>query len=284
MLIKETPPINRVIAHSPIQAMGTRTRWRPILMACFSEDAAEELFPCVVKARRHEQLGESTAACVSELICGTLLRSTEIECVKPIMVEISADLAGDLSREFGYTPVEGLHFGSHYVHPAVSRVPLAADLRNPSDLAGIWYFDNWVYNIDRSSAGNLIFTQRGDWRVVAVDHSDCFGGSGRLASDDLRSRALKWTDPVEAGTGFPDLLGPGVAAALRDTGRAMVRPARAAVEPALHAIPAEWWEALANGPADIAAFLEQRWGPLYDWLEHWDDLGDMLSKGTIINV
>ncbi|MFP4248842.1 MAG: HipA family kinase [Armatimonadota bacterium] len=284
VLIKETPPINRVIAHSPIQAMGRRTRWRPILMACFFEGAEEELLPCVVKARRHEQLPESTAACVSELICGTLLRSTEIECVKPLLVEISADLAGDLSREFGYTPVEGLHFGSHYIHPAASRVPSDANLKNPSDLAGIWYFDNWVYNNDRANPGNLIFAQREDWRVVAIDHSDCFGGSGRLASDNLRSRALRWTDPVEVGTGFPDLLGPAIAANLRDTGRVMVRPARAAVEPALNAIPDEWWRVLTNGPADIASFLEQRWRPLYDWLKDWDDLGDMLSKGTIINV
>jgi hypothetical protein len=284
VLIKETPPVSRVIAHSPIQAMGMRTRWRPILMACFFEGAEEELLPCVVKARRHEQLPESTAACVSELVCGILLRSTEIECVQPLLVEISADLSGDLREQFGYTPVEGLHYCSRYIEPAVTRAPSNAVLANSSDFAGIWYFDNWVRNDDRNNDGNLLFVYRGGWRAVAVDHSDCFGGSGRLANDALSGYALKWTGAVRTAPEFAELIRPVLSQGLRDMGRAKVRPARAAVAAALGAVPDEWWRDIQNGPAEIEAFLERRWQPVYDWLEDWDDLGDLLSKGTIINV
>ncbi|MGC9318791.1 MAG: HipA family kinase [Armatimonadota bacterium] len=284
VLIDELPDIDVVIAHSPLRGMGGRTRWRPVLMQCYHEAAKEELQPYVVKARRQEELEASTAACVSDLVCGFLLQSARIQCVEPALVRITGELASDLSVQYGYTFLGGLHYASRYLQPASSSLPANSSIENPADLAGIWYFDNWVRNIDRDTQGNLIFAQRGGWRAVAVDHSDCFGGSGRLSRESPPAYALEWTSAVPTVNRFGELVEPILEQGLREIGRRRVRPARAAVSAALETVPESWWAPLHNGPGEIERFLEERWRPVYGWLKDWDDLKQMLDDGVSIDV
>jgi len=265
--------------------MGERTRWTPVLMECYQQGAPGNTSALyVAKLRRQEPLAESTAACVSEVVCGALLCASSVRCAEPALVQVSEDLAGGLTEIAGYEVVPGLHFGSLYVHVAATTVPQGVDLVNPEDLVAIWYFDNWVCNMDRAVEGNVLYAAEGGWRVVAIDHSDCFGGSSVLSREPLDRNVQQRSRPVSMPRDFANLVAPIAYQGLRQIGRSKLHATRACIDDIVAQVPREWWSEIRNGPDDIVQFLEQRWQRVDAILEDFDDLGDLLQDGVMLDV
>lgn len=66
-----------------------------------------------------------------------------------------------------------------------------------SEMAGLYYFDSWLANIDRH-AGNLLLGALG--QVWMIDHGLCFGGpdwsQGKLVKDQIyRNKIREWLSP-----------------------------------------------------------------------------------------
>ncbi len=273
-------PLPRVYTYrddGPI--LGNRTRWKPRRVCCTTRQDHTDL-PGIDYVVKYRQGTIGTTALISEVVCGTLFQVAGVEVPDAAMVSVSPRLSASYRNQPDVSfPVEpGLHFGAKRLRGVHPGPPTQLDeLANPQELVDIWVLDSWVMNTDRGNHGNMLMRpgSKGRWHLIAVDQSDCFGGSGRMADG---SSSFAAAAPAESCPLLPGAIWlAGGKRAVRksiDAVRRAVKYVRAAME----RVPEEWWEeahldshVLQNGLARRSQCMEDI-VRVREWEEGIDDV------------
>ena len=214
-----------------------------------------------------------------------------VPTVDPALVHVSDAMAASYrgTMDLGYRVEPGLHFGSKRLHDVVPGpgCPLRLDnLADPQELVDIWVMDSWVMNYDRTVYGNLLMvpTEGGRWRLVAVDHSDCFGGAGRLADG-----TTPYHDGFRSADSCDFLVGAiGEAGGARAVRKSIdrVRIAARKLSTVVRWVPAQWWAEAGVAPESAARHLLERAGRIEDIVKvrQWEGLNDATKGGHVLDL
>lgn len=190
---------------------------------------------------------------VNELLVAELAFRLGLPCPEPLLVEIPRGCDRVKLRCAADYLAPGLAFALPYIPseaPLTERHVRAA--RHLVDLPGIFAFDTWVYNLDRTTPGNLLAQPAyadhagGGWHIWMIDHEYTFGGvdwTAKSLVSDAAAPAHPCLDIVE-----PTLCRP---TALARWITALQRVPAALLAQAIALVPAEW---LAD-PAERRALL-----------------------------
>src|SRR5579884_2204153 len=128
---------------------------------------------------------------VNELVSAELAFRLGLPCPEPLLVRVPPDFAPIPPRHPDDDPVSGFCFALPYLHGnAPPSLEQALHATNASILAGIFVFDSWVANRDRTTPGNLIavpMPRTGRSSIWMLDHGYTFGGP-EWTPDSLAAR------------------------------------------------------------------------------------------------
>jgi hypothetical protein len=268
--------------------MSELTRWKPRKVYCTDqEDHSDKPGTMhVVKFRRGET---GTAALISELVCGELIRCGGLAVLDARLVKVGPGFAQSYKTkpEIGFEVTEGLHFATK-LRKSVENGPPAVieDLADPQELLDLWAFDSWLCTIDRVSDGNILLSlgETGKFHLIAADQSDCFGGAIRFANGEWRQVLQK--NGAAPSVPFLDraIFQAGAADAIRKA-TDKVRMAAGQIQRAIERVPRDWWLETKIIPAELATELEQRSRRIDEILDlgRWEGLNDAIRGGLILN-
>lgn len=153
-------------------------------------------------------------------------------------------------------------------------------LMNPEDISRLIVFDTWIMNRDRKSRlmlklDNVLMstekTSVGKLRLVAIDHTHCFGASGDVKLDLSRLETPDDSDIYGLFPEFPDFLKRSVVRSAAERLRTLEKPT---VEAIVTSIPTKWnvtsavrrtlVKLIVDRAAWVAENIEERlFGPKY---------------------
>lgn len=186
----------------------------------------------------------------NELLAAELAFRLGLPCPEPLLVRIPPDLEPVKLRCSPNYLAPGLAFALPYIP---SEAPLGAQhvrhATNVADLPGIFAFDTWLYNRDRTTPGNLLAQPArcgSGWHIWMIDHEYTFGDAA-WTPQSLRETVARPAHPCL------DVLEP--ALSLRDTLARWVEAIQCITDEllatAIRLIPLAW----LNDPAERRALL-----------------------------
>lgn len=271
---EQIQPLRRVHAKMDLRSIHDEmTRWTPRLVECVEDqsDATSARIDCIIKYRRNsgrdpDALRNSAAMSISEVVASAVLRDMDIRTPNPLLVYVSEEYARSYdSMCLGYQIVKGYHFATEFMSTATHAVPepVHEHLANPYDVVRLWLIDSWLANSDRTQRGNALYLPLGNkWQMVAVDHSDCFGGAGRLADgtaldDPARQVECGWLEPPFMKLMFT---ADGINT-MRKTVEDIKRTAPLVCN-ATRLVPDQWWQEACVDPPALECYLKARAGKI----------------------
>lgn len=238
---------------------GGLTRWGPRRVRCLRTlGDVEEPIDCVVKYRRAgDAAAASTAATVSELICGRLLEAAEIPTLSRRLVHADGAFVASCNEKLPYEIVPGDHFGSvHIIDVEDGPPPSLAHVSNCQRLIDIWAFDTLVCNIDRAVDGNMLIRPTNQ-ELVAADQSDCFGGAVSFADGTWRAKLSANRAAPTVSFIIEAIFKAGAMTALSES-IARVRGSLRQIGKAFEDVPSAWWSEIGTTPKEIDHALGAR--------------------------
>jgi hypothetical protein len=283
-----------VYAYRDIGVLLEKSRWKPRRVTCTREQAHGDApgVEYVVKFRRPGP--QSAAALISEVVSVMLLRLLGVRTLDAALVHVSHTLASSYRADgsIGYEILPGRHFGTvsrrqvDPAEPAAWPADFWKQLSDPVDLIRIWTADCWLMNLDRNIYGNMILepAKQGKWDLIAVDHSDCFLGSGSLADGSCFERSPK-QEAVE--------LLPGIEAVMLEFGMDSIRQAIGRIHHAatllpqvVTHVPAEWWDQSGITPGAVIGCLQERADRVRQIVrhDHWEGMTNAIRGGRSLGL
>ena len=267
--------------------MSKVTRWKPRRVYC-TEQGNHRDEPGVEHVVKFRQGMIGTAALISEVVCGCLLAAGGLPALEGRLVAVSPQFAASYATkiEIPYKIEPGLHFGTVLRFDVENGPPLrVGDLIDPQELVDLWAFDSWLCNIDRELEGNtlLMTSAGGRFRLIAADHSDCFGGAGRLA-DGSWSSVLENSAPADTLEFCQRaILDSGGATAL-DRSVTRVHQAASRLAESIAEVPPDWWRETGIDPERVRKMLESRSRRIADILNirQWENMSDDIQGGYLL--
>lgn len=201
----------------------------------------------------------------NELLAAELAFRLGLPCPEPLLVRIPPDLGTVKLRCSPNYLAPGLAFALPYIS---SEAPLGTThvrrSTNVDDLPGIFAFDTWLFNRDRTTPGNLLaqpVRRSSGWQIWMIDHEYTFGGVA-WTPESLREAVARPAHPCL------DLLEPTLQLreALARWVAAIQRITVALLAAAVRLIPSAWLNDPAERRALLAFLLARR-----DRLEHLVD-------------
>jgi hypothetical protein len=280
--------VQTVFAYRDNGWMSAVTRWKPRRVYCSNElnptegSGVEEY---VVKFRQGKP---GTAAVISEVVGGQLLRAGDMPVLEARLVSASKAFARSCKAksEIPYPVQPGLHFGTVWRADLQAGPPQRIEqLADPQELVNLWAFDSWLCTTDREVYGNILLQHRGGDRyaLIAADQSDCFGGAGAFADGTWKKQLEK--PNAAASLDFLDraIMDLGGAAALRHA-IAKVDAAAKQLRTVIALVPPEWWKEAGIDPDEVKNALERRHRKLDSILDlkKWEGLGHATRGGRLL--
>lgn len=159
-------------------------RCRPVDVTCRDAEGGE--YTVRVKPVTEARL---RAVAVAEAVAWGALRAVGLHVADPFVVSMSEGFAADLTSQCAYDPP--VQAGRHWGTGVLAGIGLDESLTlgdldqvgNPEHLFRIFLMDELTGNSDRVTDGNTLLVAEPDLpaRLVAIDHSECFGGHSCLA-------------------------------------------------------------------------------------------------------
>lgn len=149
---------------------------------------------------------EGARVLANELVVAGLAKLLGAPCPEGVIAHASARVLRDqplLATSLGAQPSEGPHFGSCTVHQAFSDggpgivFNLRDKLSNRHEFPALVVLDVWTRNQDRDGGDNILLAPvgRDSFRVIGIDHADCFA-TARWKAHQLHGLVETWAPVV----------------------------------------------------------------------------------------
>lgn len=246
---------------------GVPTRWKPRKVEC-TEDRSHTDFPGdlyavkFVHTDNNNEQAKSAGMCISELVSAGVMQTVGFQGLEPVLVLASQEFAQSCVQDgtFDYGISVGYHFGTRFRHDLAPGPPETVDqLADPAEVLRLWVIDCWLLNCDRRLSGNVMMSPdgKGQWHLVASDHSDCFLGADcfsteRYLVDGPRFGIVSYLSLAEEVVLDHD----GVQA-VTDSFDPISKCAQG-IRSITECVPDEWWERSGIDPERLEGFLQQR--------------------------
>ena len=276
------------------------TRWSPRLVDCTvsEESGNDHTDSYVVKYRRDKErdpdlYARSSAMCICEVLGSYCCTLFQIPTPEPALVYASERFVTSYDyANLNYIVSEGYHFGTIFQQDVI---PVIAEQDNPEVYIApymfikVWIMDCWLMNRDRSTYGNLMYTPgaKGKYDILAVDHGECFTGTGNLVDGNCFSGLQSCTERVGLPTSnqlFERLIIDDIGKDVFEKSCSEIQSVACSAEfrALLHTIPSQWWEEARIDDSRMLECLQYRASRIGDIClrSHWEGMRDVISSGT----
>ena len=276
--------VHTVYAYLDKGPMAPWSRWKPRKVCCTTDPNHGDA-PGQEHVVKFQQGQVGAAALVSEVVGTGLLVAGGVRVLEMRLVHASQAFAASYATKLDvpYAVAAGLHFGTLLRTDVENGPPSAiAELAEPQEVIDLWAFDSWLCNTDRTVEGNILMTPASmtTVRLIAADHSDCFGGAGRFA-DGSWKKVLREQRAAQA-VSFLDraIFQAGGGGSLQDA-ICKVRQGATQLTQVIAAVPDLWWQVAAIQPQEVIDELNARLRRIEDILgvKRWEGLADDIQGG-----
>jgi hypothetical protein len=195
--------------------------------------------------------GQGPGTLVAEVIAGELGRALGLPVPELVVIGIAPELGHaepdpEIQELIEASP--GINLGMDFL-PGALPFTLTEDSFDPAFAADVVWFDALVTNIDRTPRNPNLITWHG--KTWLIDHGAAF--FRQHGDRDLAETALTATPMLREHVLLP------AAGPLAEAGARLTDTARRGIEPAVAAVPGEWFgEDPAGRRADFTEFLVRR--------------------------
>jgi HipA-like kinase len=254
-------PLPTVYAYTDRGSIMEGSRWEPHKVLCTSTPDHTDR-PGILYAVKFCTGRSGAAAMISEVVCAHLFRAANIPTLDVAVVRVSESFAASWNGAIPRHSIEAgsSYFGTVYRTDVGNGPPLRMDqVEDPQQLIDIWVMDSLVCNLDRGTEGNALLIparNKGKFRVMAADQSDCFCGSESFCAEDFRQRMAG--RPSSEGMFVADAIG--IKGGRRVVGQAIDRAVNSLnqLDAAFTLVPEEWWALSGIQTREIALALRDR--------------------------
>lgn len=266
------------------------TRWKPVDLGCAMVGGE------LIVRTKLIRCPDTAAVCIAEAISAKIVKCIGLLSPECFAIAVDPPFAKDLTRQYQFpTPsdvIPGHHFGTELLGNRVlevewnqNQIRHTALIEEKADLFRLFLADVILANPDRRTVGNVLIgrlASTGPMRLIAIDHSDCFGHPSCFR-DPARLSAIVDQQVAEWLVGTESVI-LDLHGTFPESEIARVSAMEQELCEAVTEAPEAWYEKAGIDPEAVRNFLKLRIRNLADLaqLTHWTGIAQAVGGGIAL--